>query len=237
MEPLDRTARVAGALYTLVVLIGPFVLLYVPGRLFVDGDASATARNILAHETLFRTHIALGVVSQLLFLGAVLALYLLLEGVGRRLAALMVILILIDAPLALLGVANEVATLTVARGADHFAAFDTAQRDAIVTLLLEFDRHGTLVSQVLWGLWLLPLGLLVRRSGFLPRLLGAWLIANGAAYVLLSATALVAPGNHRTLFALATPLLFGEAALALWLLAAGARRRTVAPGHAAPVSA
>jgi hypothetical protein len=225
MDSLKKTARLAGALYMLVVLIGPFVLLYVPGKLFVRGDASATVSNILTHETLFRAHIVLGVVSQLAFIGAVLALYLLLEGVDRRLAGLMVILILIDAPLAFLGVANEVATLTFARGADFLAVFDQPQRDAMVTLLMQFDRQGALVSQVLWGLWLLPLGLLVRRSGFLPRLLGIWLFVNGVTYVLLSATALLAPGYQKTLFTLATPILFGEAALALWLLVFGVRVR------------
>lgn len=227
MHPLDKTARIAGLLYLPVVVIGPFVLMYVPAKLFVEGDASATAANILAHESLFRVNIVLGVVSELCFIAAVLALYRLLERVGPTLAALMVILILIGAPLAFLGAANEVATLTFLRGAGFLTAFDGPQRDAIATLLIHFDRQGVLVSEILWGLWLLPLGVLVHRSGFLPRWLGIWLFVNGLAYLAISSTGLLLPEHQRVVLRAATPLLFGELALTLWLLVVGARVRPV----------
>ena len=97
MHPTKRTARLAGLLYLLVVLIGPFVLIYAPRKLFVPGDATATASNILAHESLFRAKIVLGLVGELLFISVVLTLYRLLERVSRQLAAIMVILVLIDA--------------------------------------------------------------------------------------------------------------------------------------------
>src|SRR5215813_7546224 len=95
MHPTKRTARLAGLLYLLVVLIGPFVLIYAPRKLFVPGDATATASNILAHESLFRAKIVLGLVGELLFISVVLTLYRLLERVSRQLAAIMVILVLI----------------------------------------------------------------------------------------------------------------------------------------------
>lgn len=223
MHPIKKSARIAGALYLLVVLIGPFVLLYVPGKLFVPGDASATASNILAHESLFRAYIVLGLVGELLFIAVVLALYRLLKGVNLELATLMVILILLDAPLAFLSVANDVATLTFLRDAGFLAVFDKPQRDAIATLLINFNSKGVLVSEMFWGLWLLPLGSLVYRSGFLPRLLGVWLFINGLAYVALSLTGLLLPQHSKVLFTMATPVLFGEAALMLWLLIVGAR--------------
>ncbi len=233
MHPHARTARITGFLYLLVALIGPFVLMYVPNRLFVPGDASATAGNILAHQSLFRAYIALGLVGQLLFITVVLLLYHLLRDVQRQLAAVMVILILLDAPLAFLSVANEVATLTLLRGADFLAVFDEPQRAALTTLLLNFDRQGVLVSQVFWGLWLLPLGVLVFRSGFLPRFLGAWLFINGLTYLALSAAGLLFPEHYRRLFTIATPVLFGELALTLWLLVVGVR----VPTAAAPAAA
>jgi hypothetical protein len=80
MHPLKKTARVAGLLYLLVVLAGPFILIYLPNKLFVPGDATATASNILAHQSLFRAHIMIGIVAELLFIGVVLALYRLLRG-------------------------------------------------------------------------------------------------------------------------------------------------------------
>jgi hypothetical protein len=243
MHPLRKTARVAGLLYLLVVLVGPFILIYVPNKLFVPGDATATAGNILAHEPLFRAHIVLGLVGELLFIAVVLALYRLLKGVSRELAGVMVILILIDAPLAFLSVANEVATLNLlsgssstvfsSPGADFLAVFDKPQRDALATLLITFDRLGLLVSEMFWGLWLLPLGLLVYRSGFFPRFLGVWLFINGVAYIMISSTGLLVPQHHKLVSTIATPVLFGEVALMLWLLIVGARVQpsaVLAPG-------
>jgi hypothetical protein len=225
MQPMQKTARIAGLLYLIVVLIGPFVLIYVPGKLYVSGDATATVNNISTHQSLYQAHIVVGVVAELLFLAVVFALYQLLEGVGRQLAALMVILILIVAPLAFLSIANEVATLAFVRGADSLAAFDKPQRDAVATLLINFDRKGLLVSEIFWGLWLLPLGMLVHRSGFLPRLIGIWLFVNGLAYLAISATGLLLPQYSKLVSTIATPALFGEVALMLWLLIFGARAR------------
>ncbi len=230
MPPTQRDARLAGLLYLPVVFLGPVVLLFIPGKIFVPGDASATVANLLAHESLFRANIVLGMISQLFFVASALALYQLLRDVGRRLASLMVILILLVAPLAIAGAATEVATLKLLNDPRFLSAFTGAERDALVTLLLEFDRHGTLAVELYWGLWLLPLGLLVWRSGFLPRFLGVWLLANGAAYVVLSLAGVLWPSSHDLLFKFATPLMFGEAVLAFWLVFAGVRFRPAPAG-------
>lgn len=225
MDSLKKTARIAGLLYLLVVITGPFVLLYVPGKLFVSGDATATANNILANESLFRAYIVVGLISELLFISVVLVLYRLLKGVNLELATIMVMLILFDAPLAFLSIANEVATLTFVRGADFLSVFDKPQRDAIATLLINIDRQGILVSEMFWGLWLLPLGLLIYRSGFLPRFLGVWLFINGLAYVILSFTGLLLPQYLEIVKQITMPTLFGEVALMLWLLIIGTKQK------------
>lgn len=223
MHPLKKTARVAGLLYLVVVLTGPFVLLYVPGKLFVPGNATTTANNILAHQSLFQAYIVVGLVSELFFIGTVLALYRLLKGVGPQLATLMVITILIDAPLAFSSVASQVATLEFVRGADFLSVFNQPQQNAIAMLFINLDKYGVLVSEIFWGLWLLPLGLLVYRSAFLPRILGVWLFINGLAYIVMSATGLLAPQYLKIVSIIATPVLFGEMALMLWLLIVGVR--------------
>lgn len=225
MHPIKKTAHIAGFLYLLVVLTGPFVLLYVPGKVFVAGDAAATVNNILAHQSLYLSYIVVGIVSELLFILVVLTLYRLLKDVNRELAALMVIIILIAAPLAFLSTANQISTLTFARGADLLAVFNKPQRDALAMLLITVDQQGVPVSEIFWGLWLFPLGLLVYRSRFLPRFLGIWLLINGAAYIVLSFTALLRPEYVGLVNKITMPALFGEVGLMLWLLIVGARVR------------
>ncbi len=229
MAETKRDARLAGLLYLPAVLLGPFVLLYVPGKIFVPGDTSATVANILANESLFRANIVIGMVCQLFFVLAVLALYQLLKDVGRRLASLMVILILLVAPLTIAGAAIQVATLKLLIDPQFLTGFDGVQRDSLIMLLLEFDRNGTLASELYWGLWLLPLGVLVYRSCFLPRFLGIWLVANGAAYVALSFVGILWPHSYGLLFKITAPLIFGEVVLMLWLVVVGARFRPALP--------
>ena len=226
MTTLQKNARVAGLLYLLIAITGPFVLLYVPGKLFVPGDASATANNILAHVTLFKAYIVVGLLSELFFIALVLALYRLLHDVSRELAIVMVVLVLIDAPMAFLSVANQVATLAIVQGADFLSAFDQPQRNALATLLINIDKLGLPVSEIFWGLWLLPLGLLVYRSGFLPRFLGVWLFINGIAYVVISFTGILLPQHVEIVNTIAFPILFGELAFMLWLVIIGARPKT-----------
>jgi len=219
----DRMARVAGFLYVMVALTGMFVLLYAPGRLFVPGDATATADRILSHQSLYRSWTVMELVSELTFVAAVLVLYRLLRRVHPVHAAAMVLLALLSAPLALLSVSYHVATLALLRSGELLKVFDKPARDALALLLLNMDNLGTPVVEVFWGLWLIPLGLLVFRAQFLPRILGVWLLLNGLAYVALSLMGLLAPQAAEASMKLATPLLLGEPAFALWLLAAGAR--------------
>ena len=90
-------------------------------------------------------------------------------------------------------------------------------------------QHGQdSAAEILWGVWLFPMGLLTYRSGFLPRFLGVWLIINGTAYVLLSVSRLMIPESAGRFFTYAQPALFGELAIMLWLLVKGANP---APAH------
>jgi len=152
----------------------------------------------------------------------------LLRGVDGTLAVVMVALILLQVPLAFLGMANEVATLQFIRGGDFLDVFTEPQRDALAMFMINVDRQGVLISQVFWGLWLLPLGMLLLQSRFVPRVLAIWLLLNGLAHVSLSVIGLVAPAYRTTAFNLATPLMFGELALALWLLIMGVRQPAAA---------
>jgi hypothetical protein len=229
MHPTDKAARVAGAIYLLEIVVGPFSLIYVPSALFVSGNAAATAGNILAHETLFRFGIVGYLLNGTIGLFTVLALYRLLAGVDRTLAALMVILGgLMVTPIFYLNALNWIAALWLVHGGSVLAAFSRPQQVGLAMLFLHLQSQGNIVNEIFWGLWLLPFGLLVMRSGFLPRLLGIWLIAGGFAYVVISFTGLLLPQYYETVFNVSQPALFGEIAIALWLAIKGANVKKLA---------
>ncbi|HET8898985.1 MAG TPA: DUF4386 domain-containing protein [Rhodanobacteraceae bacterium] len=221
MNLTRRNARIAGLFYLIVVLTGPFVLIYAPGQIIVTGDNAATAANMLAHLDLFRAWIGVGLLSELAFIATALALYRLLRDVQPQFAAVMALLVLIDAPLALHGLSNQIAVLKLLQNPALFASFDASQHALLATLLFTADDYGSIISEVFWGLWLLPLGALVYQSRVMPRVLGAWLVLNGLTYVALAGIRLFNPGFIDKASSLATPVLLGEVAFMLWLLIVG----------------
>jgi Domain of unknown function (DUF4386) len=223
MHPTKKAARVTGALYLSLVFTAPFSLLYVPGKLIVRGNAVATASNILTHEMLFRLCIVSELLSSVIFICLGLALYRLLSGVNKTWAGAMVALVLVSAAVGFLNVLNYVAALTLIHGADFLGAFETPQRYALGMLFLRLHGQGEMMNEIFWGLWLFPFGLLVFRSGFLPRFLGVWLMLACFVWVALSLTALLFPPYYEAAFKMAQPVLFAELAIMLWLLIKGAR--------------
>src|SRR2546427_373719 len=130
MRATRNLGRVVGLWYLSLVLFGPLTLLYIPNKLFLHGDAAATATNIAEHQ------------------------------------------------------------ITAA--------------------------------EILWGVWLFPMGALTYKSGFLPRFIGVWLIINGIAYVVLCVSRVMLPEYSDKLFIYLQPALFGELVIMLWLVIKGA---------------
>src|SRR5260370_11518137 len=165
MTSLSKNARVAGLLYILASVVGVARLMYLPNALFVGGNATATANNIVAHESLFRFGIVSQLLASVLWLFVPLALYRLLKEVDQTLAVLMVILgSLMQVPIFFVNTANDVAALLFARGADFLSVFDKPQRDAFARLFLNLHHQLDLANLVFVGLWLFPFGLLVYKS-------------------------------------------------------------------------
>jgi hypothetical protein len=234
MHPLKKTARIAGAIYLSMVFTAPFTLLYVPGKLIVRGDAAATANNILAHETMFRFAIIGDLFTHVIFICLGIALYRLLSSVGKTWALLMVVLVSVSAAVGFLDTLNNVAALILFRGADFLSVFDKAQLNALGYLFIRLHGQGIFMNELFWGLWLFPFGLLVFRSGFLPRFIGGWLMINCFGYVALCLIALLAPDYYGAAFRWAQPILFGELAIMLWLLIKGAKVTVPQTGSVAP---
>jgi len=233
MNPTKKTARIAGLLYLLMGIPGAFSLMIVPGALIVAGDATATAGRILASEMLFRSGIVATLVSSVLFIFLAIALHRLLGGVSRMLAGLMVSLILVSAAIGLLNEVNDLAALILFRGADFLSVFDQPQRNALGMLFLRLHSQGNFINEIFWGLWLLPFGLLVMRSRFLPRFLGVLLIVNCFAYVTASLTWLLWPSYGNVVFQVSLPALLGELWIMLWLLIRGANEERMSPSESA----
>lgn len=223
MNSLMKEARQAGAVYLSLAIFGPFSLIYVPAKLIVRGNAAATASNIANHETLFRVGIVADLFASVLFICAAMALYRLLCRVNRMWALLMLGLVLVSAAVGFLNVLNNVAALTLFRGETFLSVLDKPQREALGMLFLRLYGNGNYINELFWGFWLLPLGLLVFQSGFLPRFIGIWLVVNCFGYVTLSLIALLSPQYYGAAFRWAQPVLFGELALILWLLIKGAK--------------
>jgi hypothetical protein len=222
----SRNARVAGLLYILASIVGVVRLIYIPNVLFVSHNAAATVSNITAHEMLFRWGVVSQLIGAVLWMCVPLALYRLLKEVDRSLALLMVILgSLMQVPIFFMNAVNDLAALLFARSQDFLTVFDEPQRDAFAMLFLRLHHYGDLANEVFWGLWLLPFGLLVYRSRFLPRLLGLWLMAGCFGYLALSFTGLLFPLREDAVFKFAQPLMLSELAFMLWVVIFGARER------------
>jgi len=228
MNSAKKTARIAGLLYLVNGVTGFFGIVYVPSRLIVLGDAAATAHNILASERLFR----LGIVSELIcaaeYVFLLWALYRLFSRVNKTHASLLVILGLVFIPIMCLNTLNEIAALMLVRGADFLSAFDKHQLQSMAMFFLDLHRYGYIIGCI-FGFWLFPFGLLVFRSGFLPRILGVLLIAAGFGYLADCFTPLLLPTYANIVGRIASvPLTLGEPAIILWLLIRGASDQPLA---------
>jgi Domain of unknown function (DUF4386) len=229
MSSTRNPGRVAGFLYLLLALAGPVRLVYIPSKLFVHGDPTATSNNIAVHETLFRLGIASDLFVGTIVIFVALALYRLFKQVDQNLAILMVILGgLLPAAIYFGNVLNDAAALTLAHGANFLSAFEKPQRDALVMLFLHLHGQGFVAGEIFYGLWLIPLGILTYRSHFLPRFLGVWLIVNGLTYLTLSVVGILLPQYEDRVSNITFPLLTGEVAFMLWLVIRGAIPKPVA---------
>lgn len=216
MSP-NKTARIAGILYLV-----PWLVL-VPTSLFrmnliVPGDSRATASNIMESESLFRLTVVADLIVQVIFVLLVLLLYRLLKPVNRNQARLMVVLFLVSVPIAMLNELNQFATLLLLSGADYLTMFTTDQLHALLPFFRDMHQHGMMIAYIFWGLWLLPLGYLVFKSGFLPKALGVLVMIGCFGYLIDFVTFFLFPSLDLSVNMVTG---YGELLLCLWLLVKG----------------
>ena len=218
-----KTARFAGLLYLMSVIIFPYGLIYVPSQIMVSGDAAATANNILANEFLFRTGIIGNLIGGVIFVLLVVVLRRLLKQVNEHQANLMGVLVIAGVPIAFIGEVFNITAFMILKGG-ILESTEPEQMHDLAAVLLKLGSYTTQMVQLYWGLWLIPFGHLVYRSGFIPRILGVLLILNGIAYMILCFTFLLLPDYQTIVVKIATPFLFlGELPILLWLLIKGVK--------------
>jgi hypothetical protein len=225
MNSPKRLARIAGFLYLLVGICGGFAEGFVDPKMYVAGNAAATAGNVVANSGLVR----MGVVAHLLdgtfFVLLAMTLYILLQHVNKSVARAMLILVALATGIICLNAVFQFEGLRVATDSTYVAAFGSAGSNALVLLLLDIQHFGTFSAQVFFGLWLLPIGYLAYKSaGLFPKWLGVALVVGGVAYLVDLLAAFLAPDLSRTVHALVPiPTAIAEISMLLYLIIVGVR--------------
>lgn len=196
--PSTRLARVAGLLYLIVAVFAAFSFNYVIARVYVPGDAAATAQSILANAGLVRVGVVADLIYAVAWIFTAMALHLLLRHVNESWARAMVILVAVGAAIACLNAIFPVVALLVAADGSYATAFGATGSNAIVLLLLDVYHYGTLSAAVFMGLWLVPLGLLAYKSGMFPKALGVLLVVGGVLYPMGVLAVYVSPAFGET---------------------------------------
>ena len=226
MNSPKTLARIAGSLYLIVAVLGGFAELYVRSTIVVAGDATGTADNIRASATLFRVGFVSDLVQATFFLLTAMALYLLLRDVHELVARAMVVIVAVSVAIICLNLLNQYVALQLATGEEYASAFGAAGSDALSGLFADMHAAGYLIAEMFFGLWLLPLGYLVYRSGYFPKVLGVLLMIGCIGYLVDLFAHFLAPGIAGSIgpFVVA-PAAVGELSFVAWLLVKGVRVR------------
>ncbi|MCM2275677.1 MAG: DUF4386 domain-containing protein [Candidatus Didemnitutus sp.] len=221
---LKATARQAGFIYLLILVLAPLNEFFLKARFTVKGDAIATAQRIAAEPVLYRLGVFSDLVSHVAFLLLALLLYHLFRDVSRRQARLLIALVAMSVAIGMIALVCRMAPLILLDPANSLSVFSPAERDSLAWLFLRLGSTATVLATFFWGFWLLPFGSLVIKSRFYPKLLGVLLIVGGVTYAVLGFTNLVFPAYGPLVFKFGMPFYaMGELAIIFWLLFATAR--------------
>lgn len=215
-------ARLGGALYLIIIVIGLFGELGVRGRIVVSGDAVATAANLGRMESWWRIGIAAEILLLLCATALTAIFYVLLSPVSRTLALAATCFNVVSIAIEAVAALRLVETLFPLANAGYLAAFTPGQRDALAYLAVRSHGFGFAVALIFFGCVCPLLGILIHRSGFLPRAIGVLMVIAGASYLVDGFTLIIAPPLADALFPwILLPALIGESSFCLWLLVRG----------------
>jgi hypothetical protein len=184
-DSLRNIARLAGVLYLLLALTALYGFMYVPSQIMVKGDITATAKNMIVNEFLFRTGVWSNVISHVLLILLVIALHRLFNEVHLYFAHAMAGLALVAIPIAFLVDILKITALILMKGS-IIKSFPPEQLNDLAMICIKIGNYAGQMIAIYWGLWLIPLGILVLKSGFIPRIFGVLLFIFLVAFCLYS---------------------------------------------------
>jgi len=222
MNTIKKTARIAGFLYVMYIVTS--IIADLLGQ-FVFANAAATVNNITAHEPLFRVGLVISLFSYVLFLLAAWILYVLLKSVNKDLALLFLLLNLGGFAILVYSHLNLLSSLTLLSGADYLKVIQPDQLQAQAMLFINLYKNGSTIAQLPYGVWLFPLGYLVFKSGFLPKVLGILLIADGIGELIYVCQRLLLPGYIVISYPCLVVSFIAELSLAVWLVTKGVKNQ------------
>lgn len=225
MDTNQKNARIAGLIYFILGITGMFGLMYVPSKIIVEGDAAATAANMLEHETLYRLGVLSNLVCQTAFVFLALALKRLFKNVNKLLTNMLVSLVLVSVPIAFVNTISQMGALLVLKEPEMLKALSQKQLIALSSFFIHLSDQGNMIVEIFWGLWLFPFGLLVYQSGFIPKLFGVLLIIGCVGYLVQSFISVVLP-EFLKVVSIVTSITgtIGEIPVMLYLLIKGAKK-------------
>jgi len=215
-------ARIGGALYLIIISIGLFGEVFVRDRIIVSGDATATAKNIIASQPRWRLHIAAELLLLICAVVLLVILFVLLKPVSRGLVLLAAFFNLVSISLEAATAMYLVVALFPLGNAAYLKAFSPEQLYAMASLALKSHGYGFGVSLLFFGCFCIVIGRVIFKSGFLPKVVGALMQIAGLCYLTDSFALILSPATANRLFpAILLPAFVGEASLCLWLLVKG----------------
>jgi hypothetical protein len=222
---LKKTARIAGLLYLINAVTAAIGIIAIPGKLIVPGDIAETAKNILSNEFLFRFGIFNCFASQIVFIFLALTLYKLFENVNKNLSRSLLALVIVSVPVGFYIIFNQCEALELLQN-KYMTSFDQIKIQELAMSKLQIYQNGIVLIGIFWGLWLIPFGQLVYKSGFIPKILGILLIAGGISYLIDVSVFILFPEFHdKTNILVAMTSSIAELSMVLWLLIKGTKSR------------
>jgi hypothetical protein len=218
-----RLARIAGIFYLLVGITGGFAEGFVDPKIYVAGNAAATAGNVLANQGLVRMSVVSHLVDAVFFVLTAMALYILLQHVHKSVARAMLVFVAVAVGIIALNAVFQFEGLQVATNASYVTAFGAAGSNALVLILLDIQHYGTLAAQVFWTV-AGAARYLAYKSGLFPKALGVTLVAATVCYLVHLITAFLIPDFHKQIhaFIVIVPTI-AEIWMVLYLLVVGVR--------------